>query len=120
MLALSEFTTMPTFDDVEESLAPVEEEAALRPRTVPRVGYPDFPMPQLLDTVRDEHRVVVSCLVSDLRFQWRLEPLAATGTRISVHVEIPQAEAHRFDAQRDVISRSIRRLAKLAADASVG
>jgi hypothetical protein len=83
-------------------------------------GYPDFPMPRLLDTVRDEHRVVVSCLVSDLRFQWRLEPLAATGTRISVHVEIPQAEAHRFDAQRDVISRSIRRLAELAADASVG
>ena len=37
-------------------------------------GYPDFPMAQLLDTRRDQQRVTVSCLVSDLRFEWRLEP----------------------------------------------
>ena len=37
-------------------------------------GYPDFPMAQLLDTHRDQQRVTVSCLVSDLRFEWRLEP----------------------------------------------
>lgn len=77
-------------------------------------GYPDFPMAQLLDTRRDEHRVTVSCLVSDLRFAWRLEP-AGDGTLISVDVEIPDAEAHRLDSQRDVISASLRRLAQLAA-----
>src|SRR5258708_39148667 len=33
-------------------------------------GYPDFPMAQVLDTRRDEQRVTVSCLVSDLRFEW--------------------------------------------------
>ncbi len=77
-------------------------------------GYPDFPMAQLLDSARDEQRVTVSCLVSDLRFEWRLEP-DRNGTAISVDVEIPDAEAHRLDSQRQVISESLRRLAALAA-----
>ena len=76
-------------------------------------GYPDFPMAQLLDTARDEHRVTVSCLVSDLRFEWRLEQ-AGPGTLITVDVEIPDVEAHRLDAQRTTISSSMRRLATLA------
>jgi uncharacterized protein YndB with AHSA1/START domain len=76
-------------------------------------GYPDFPMAQLLDTARDEGRVTVSCLVSDLRFEWRLEP-EKSGTAISVDVEIPDAEAHRLDSQREIISESLRRLAALA------
>ena len=78
-------------------------------------GYPDFPMAQLLDTQSDQRRVTVSCLVSDLRFEWRLAP-AGEGTLISVEVEIPEAEAHRLDTQRELISRSMRRLAELAAD----
>ena len=69
-------------------------------------GYPDFPMAQLLDTHQDQHRVTVSCLVSDLRFEWRLEP-AGEGTRITVDVEIPDTEAHRLDSQREVISTSM-------------
>lgn len=76
-------------------------------------GYPDFPMAQLLDTQRDRQRVTVSCLVSDLRFEWRLEP-DGEGTMITVDVEIPEAEAHRLDSQREVISASLRRLAELA------
>ena len=78
-------------------------------------GYPDFPMAQLLDTQRTEHRVTISCLVSDLRFEWRLEP-ADPGTVIAVDVEIPEAEAHRLDSQREVISTSLRRIARLAAE----
>jgi uncharacterized protein YndB with AHSA1/START domain len=77
-------------------------------------GYPDFPMAQLLDTQQHDHRVTVSCLVSDLKFQWRLQP-AGTGTLITVDVEIPDAEAHRLDSQRETISTSMRQLAKLAA-----
>jgi uncharacterized protein YndB with AHSA1/START domain len=77
-------------------------------------GYPDFPMPQLLDTAPDENRVKVSCLVSDLRFEWRLEPVG-DGTRITVDVEIPKAESHRLDTQREVIRTSMRQLAALAA-----
>ena len=81
--------------------------------TVYPEGYPDFPMAQLLDSRRSEQRVTVSCLVSDLRFEWRLEP-DGQGTRITVDVEIPDAEAHRLEAQREVISRSLERLASLA------
>ena len=77
-------------------------------------GYPDFPMAQLLETKRDEGRVTISCMVSDLRFDWRLEPLA-TGTRITVDVELPEREAHRLEAQQTVISASLERLAELAA-----
>jgi len=77
-------------------------------------GYPDFPMAQLLDTQREQQRVTVSCLVSDLRFEWRLEP-TGDGTQITVDVEIPQAEAHRLDDQRAAIRNSLQRLARLAA-----
>jgi uncharacterized protein YndB with AHSA1/START domain len=76
-------------------------------------GYPDFPMAQLLDSQRQDQRVTDSCLVSDLRFEWRLEP-SSEGTEISVEVEIPDAEAHRLDTQRESISASLRRLAALA------
>jgi uncharacterized protein YndB with AHSA1/START domain len=79
-------------------------------------GYPDFPMGQLLDTRRDQQRVTVSCLVSDLRFEWQLEP-AGDGTRITVDVEIPETEAHRLDSQREVIQTSMRQLAALAGSA---
>jgi uncharacterized protein YndB with AHSA1/START domain len=76
-------------------------------------GYPEFPMPQLLETSQDQQRVTVSCLVSDLRFEWRLQPEAA-GTLITVDVEIPEAEAHRLEAQHEIISASMRRLAEQA------
>ncbi len=39
---------------------------------------------------------------------------------MTVHVEIPEAEAHRLQAQRDVISQSLSRLATLAAAESRG
>jgi hypothetical protein len=74
-------------------------------------------MPQLLRTDRDDGRVSVSCLVSDLQFEWRLEPLGAgaDGTRISIDVAIPEEEAHRLDTQREAISSSLGKLAELAA-----
>jgi uncharacterized protein YndB with AHSA1/START domain len=78
-------------------------------------GYPDFPMAQLLDTAREEGRVTVSCLVSDLRFEWLLEPLEGGGTRVSVDVEIPEAEVARLDGQRETIHASLARLAELSA-----
>ena len=77
-------------------------------------GYPDFPMPQELRTSGDGHRLTISCLVSYLVFEWRLEA-AGDGTRIAVHVEIPEEEAHRLDTQRGAVSASLRSLATLAA-----
>ncbi|MEP7026095.1 MAG: SRPBCC family protein [Actinomycetota bacterium] len=78
-------------------------------------GYPDFPMPQRLQTSRADHRVVISCLVSDLRFEWTLDPQPDGTTRIGVHVDIPDAEAHRLGTQQDLITASLSRLAELAA-----
>jgi uncharacterized protein YndB with AHSA1/START domain len=78
-------------------------------------GYPDFPMAQVLETQREQQRVKVSCLVSDLRFEWRLEAVDE-GTLITVDVEIPEAEADRLESQREVISASMDRLAQLAAE----
>ena len=79
-------------------------------------GYPDFPMPQQLQATRERQSIVISCLVSDLSFDWRLEPLdGGRATRISVHVDIPPAEARRLESQRDIIDASLTRLADLAA-----
>jgi Polyketide cyclase / dehydrase and lipid transport len=89
----------------------VQDDAAF---TLYPEGYPDFPMAQLLDTRREERRVTVSCMVSELRFEWRLEP-TANGTRISVEVEIPEREAKRLETQHEAISASLSRLAELAA-----
>ena len=130
---------MPTFDDATTTTAPVEEvwkllydparmvewwEGIERVEahgtggkgdvTIWPDGYPDFPMPQNLRSDADGRRVTISCLVSDLVFAWRLEPVDE-GTRITVHVEIPEAEAARLDGQRAAIGTSLRALAELAA-----
>ena len=123
---------MPTFDDATTTAAPVEEvwkllyDPARFPEwwagvakatpgddgfTLYPVGYPDFPMPHTLRA--DGRGVTISCLTSDLVFEWRLEALDA-GTRIAVHVEIPEREAQRLDGQRAAVSASLRSLAALA------
>jgi len=129
---------LPTFDDSATTSAPVEEVWKLlydparmvewwegvervdaRGRdgkgdiTVYPDGYPDFPMPQEMRTAADGRGLTISCLVSYLVFEWRLEPLE-DGTRIRVHVEIPEEEAHRLETQRAGVSASLRSLAALA------
>jgi uncharacterized protein YndB with AHSA1/START domain len=127
---------LPTFDDSTTTTAPVEEVWKLLydperfpewwegVETVDRSGdegdftlyprgYPDFPMPQTMRTDSAGGRLTISCLVSYLVFEWRLEALDA-GTRIAVHVEIPEEEAHRLDTQRGAVSASLRSLAALA------
>src|SRR4051812_35718319 len=79
-------------------------------------GYPDFPMPQRLRSERADARVTISCLVSDLEFRWQLGE-HGTGTDIAVQVDLPDAEAARLPAQRELLTRSIARLAELAAAA---
>jgi uncharacterized protein YndB with AHSA1/START domain len=77
-------------------------------------GYPDFPMPQVMERSPDDRTVRFSCQVSDLRFDWRLAPRADGGTDISVDVEIPEREAHRLDHQRGEVRASLRNLAEVA------
>jgi len=54
----------------------------------------------------------------DLVFQWYLETLDG-GTKISVHVDIPESEAARLDLQRDVITSTLGKLGTLAAASAV-
>jgi uncharacterized protein YndB with AHSA1/START domain len=132
---------MPQFHDAAESPAPPEEVWKLLydPSRFPEwwvgvetiepgeggftmypEGYPDFPMPQAFETHADDRGVRISCLVSDLRFTWRLAPTGdailgqPVGTRITVEVEIPEEEAHRLDGQREAVHASLQRLAALA------
>lgn len=76
-------------------------------------GWPDYPMPQRLRTSSADGRVTISCLVSDLEYRWHL---TADGerTRVEVHVDIPEAEAHRLDVQTAAIASALARLADLA------
>jgi uncharacterized protein YndB with AHSA1/START domain len=92
------------------------EEVTDRGFTMYPDGYPDFPMPQLLETRQAGRQAVISCLVSNLRIEWRLEPEGAR-TRVTVHMDIPEEEAQRLDDQRQVVSRSLDNLARLAAAA---
>jgi uncharacterized protein YndB with AHSA1/START domain len=102
------------FPDWWAGIATVEVDGAERYTMYPD-GYPDFPMAQLLEARQDQQCVTVSCLVSDLRFEWRLAP-EGQGTLITVDVEIPEAEAGRLETQREIITASMRRLADLAVD----
>jgi uncharacterized protein YndB with AHSA1/START domain len=130
---------MPTFDDSATTTAPPEEvwKALYDPSRFPEwwvgietielgdagsftmypEGYPDFPMPQIIDTVRGDRRVTISCQVSDIVFEWVLEELDQGGTRIAIHVDIPEAEAHRLDGQREQVHAALERLAALTAAA---
>jgi uncharacterized protein YndB with AHSA1/START domain len=81
-------------------------------------GQPDVSLLQLLETSGDDRRIVVSCLVFDYRFEWRLEPMGdGRATSIGVLVDVPEAQAPRFDMVREAIGRSVAALAALAARA---
>lgn len=126
---------MPSFDLTSRTSAPVEEVWKLLydPSRFPEwwagietvrtgepgqytiwpQGFPDFPMAQQLSSDHEDGRVTISCLVSDLVFRWQLYE-APDGTRIEVHVQLPEAEAGRLPTQQVLIEQSIQRLAALA------
>ena len=126
---------MPQFDDEVLVRAPLEEvwklvhdpsrypewwtgigsvEPAPDGYTMYPEGWPDYPMPQRLSTSSADGRVTISCLVSDLEYRWQL---TADGerTRVQVHVDIPEVEAHRLDTQTAAMSSALAQLARLAA-----
>ena len=94
---------MPSFSDSTTTPSPPEE--------VWKILYDPSRFPHWWTV--DAH-AVASCLVSELRFAWRLEPIAS-GTRIIVDVELADREARGLDGQRRVIAASLAHLAQLAA-----
>ena len=79
--------------------------------------HPDFGLPRVLSSSRSDGRVTVSCSLANIVFEWLLEELAEGGTRIAVHVEVPDAYRLDLDGQRAVIGMSLRQLADVAARA---
>ena len=101
-----------------EPVATADPHSSTDGYTMYPTGYPDYPMPQALRVDQTHDFVEISCLVSDLVFAWRLTSQdEGKSTRISVHVEIPESEAHRLETQTDVIHRSLASLAGAAEDA---
>jgi uncharacterized protein YndB with AHSA1/START domain len=127
---------MPQFDDEILVQAPLEEvwklvhdptrypewwtgigsvgDAASDGYTMYPEGWPDYPMPQRLQTSSADGRVTISCLVSDLEYRWHLTAHGER-TRVEVHVEIPEPEAHRLEKQVEATASALAGLARLAA-----
>ncbi len=108
---------MPSFADTGRSAAPLDEvwKRLSDPSRFPEwwAGTP----PQLMRSAPQGRRVAISCEVPGLRFDWRLEP-EGDGTRIDVLVDIPEKEAFQLDEQRELIRRSLVRLAEVATAAA--
>jgi hypothetical protein len=78
---------------------------------------PSFVLTACAQAPVEDSRVTISCLVSDLEYRWQLSD-AGEETDIEVQVTMPDAEAHRLPAQRDLLTESIGRLAALAVSAA--
>jgi uncharacterized protein YndB with AHSA1/START domain len=85
--------------------------------TLQQVGVPELQIPNRLELRDDGSAVVISCLLHEFVYDWRLESLDdGTATQISVRVAIPDEKVARFEAhQRAMIGASVRRLAEVAA-----
>ena len=82
---------------------------------VPQLSsHPAFPMPRVVASERTEGRISVSCLVSDIAFEWRLAERPSGGTRIELAVTVPDSYGFDVQSQRNVIVFSVGRLARQA------
>ena len=75
--------------------------------------WPDFAYPTSISRSPEDGAVTISCLLSDIVHEWRLEP-RTPGCAVRVRVELPDAEAHRIDAQREEVGGSLAGLVGLA------
>lgn len=79
-------------------------------------AWPDFPYPTRVSASSDTGRVAISCLLSDIVHEWRIEP-HDEGCLIAVRVELPDTERHRLDGQRAEIGASLEGLVAAASAA---
>lgn len=77
--------------------------------------HPDFGLPRVISSSRGDGRVSISCSLADIVFDWRLEELPQGGTKIGVHVEVPDAYQLDLANQGALIGMSLRQLADVAA-----
>ena len=119
---------MATFEERVESAAPPEEvwkliydpeqfkrwwgclDAGETPQTS---THPDFPLPEVVESTKGDGRITVSCVMSDIRFEWRLEDRDGNGTLIRLHMEVPDSYGLKLESQRELIGYSLKKLAAL-------
>lgn len=99
-----------TDTDAVEDVEPVAGETRFT-RRFTRFG----PLPQRLHSTRSDGRIVVTCLESHTRWEWRLEPIdGGDATRIDVLVDVPIEFVELLEYHREVITASLRGLAELS------
>lgn len=76
-------------------------------------GDPDFPFPLDVAARRDGAAIVISCLRSDIVYEWTLAP-ADAGCEVAVHVSVPEQEAARLAPVSAEASASLARLVEVA------
>ncbi len=79
--------------------------------------WPDFPYPLGVSGV--DGAVTISCLVSDIVYEWRLAP-HPDGCEVSARVELPDDQAEKLEPQRDEVTRSLARLIALSEASAPG
>jgi hypothetical protein len=77
--------------------------------------HPDFGLPRVVSSSQGDGRATISCSLADIVFDWRLEERPEGGTKIVVHVEVPDAYRIDLEGQKAVIGMSLRQLADVAA-----
>lgn len=75
--------------------------------------WPEFAYPTRLSHTGADGGVRISCLLSDIVHDWRIEP-DPDGCVVRVSVELPAAEAAREGSQRGEAAASLRNLVALA------
>jgi uncharacterized protein YndB with AHSA1/START domain len=75
--------------------------------------WPDFAYPMEVSPPGADGAIRISCLLSDIVHEWRIEP-HAEGCVVRVAVELPEAEEGRKEAQRAEVGGSLRALVALA------
>lgn len=77
--------------------------------------YPGAALPQVLRAEREGSRIVISCLSTGSRYEWRLgERSGGEGTEIALTVELGEKEAPFLAQHRAGMGSALERLARLA------
>jgi uncharacterized protein YndB with AHSA1/START domain len=74
---------------------------------------PDVAVPTRIHRAPERSRVVISCQVADVVWEWTLKP-AEAGCRVRLNMQLADGEAHLFDSARADMRASIRRLVAAA------
>ena len=76
-------------------------------------AWPDYPFPLDVASRREGAAIVISCLRTDIVYEWTLSP-APGGCDVAVRVTVPEEEAARLDPVSAEASASLARLVEVA------